>query len=258
MIQDWFLQLALYLPPFVVEEAIDLPNAPIDPQAIPATHSVWDLIFSAGPVVKLVMLMLLIMSIMSWGIIVAKWRELMKAKKQTSKFAKIFWTSHNLAQIYEATKNLTASPDAAVYASGHKELISLVRAQDKDKDEDFGKIENVERALKRAKSEEITRLERGTTFLATTASAAPFIGLFGTVWGIMNAFMGLSSVKNTSIQAVAPGISEALIATAIGLAAAIPAAVGYNYFMQQVRVLSRSMDVFSAEFLNIARRHFLK
>ncbi len=94
--------------------------------------------------------------------------------------------------------------------------------------------------------------------MATTASAAPFIGLFGTVWGIMNAFIGLSHVKTSSIQAVAPGISEALIATAIGLAAAIPAAIAYNYFMQQVRILSRSMDMFSAEFLNIARRHFLK
>jgi biopolymer transport protein TolQ len=106
--------------------------------------------------------------------------------------------------------------------------------------------------------EEVTRLETGTTMLATTASAAPFIGLFGTVWGIMNAFIGLSQVKSSSIQAVAPGISEALIATAIGLAAAIPAAVFYNFFMQQVRIMSRSMDTFSSEFLNIARRHFLK
>jgi biopolymer transport protein TolQ len=112
--------------------------------------------------------------------------------------------------------------------------------------------------LKRAKAEELTRLEKGTTFLATTASAAPFIGLFGTVWGIMNAFIGLSAVKSTSIQAVAPGISEALIATAIGLAAAIPAAIAFNYFSQQVKVMSRNMDMFSAEFLNIARSNFLR
>jgi len=104
----------------------------------------------------------------------------------------------------------------------------------------------------------VTRLERYLTFLATTASTTPFIGLFGTVWGIMNAFRGLSVTQSSSIQAVAPGISEALIATAAGLAAAIPAVVGYNYFSRQIRVLVAEMENFSAEFLNIAERHFLK
>ena len=138
-------------------------------------------------------------------------------------------------------------------------MTHVVKAQEGGGDNsDFADLDNIDRALKRAKTEELTKLEQGTTFLATTASAAPFIGLFGTVWGIMNAFIGLSKVKSSSIQAVAPGISEALIATAIGLAAAIPAAIFYNYFMQQVRVLARNMDIFSAEFLNIARRHFLK
>jgi biopolymer transport protein TolQ len=120
-----------------------------------------------------------------------------------------------------------------------------------------GGIENVDRAMRRASREQITRLERALTFLATTGSTAPFIGLFGTVWGIMNAFIGLSRTGASTIQAVAPGIAEALIATALGLAAAIPSVMAYNYFSRQVRVLSSEMENFSAEFLNIAERHFL-
>ena len=113
-------------------------------------------------------------------------------------------------------------------------------------------------AMVRARTQEVTRLERGLTFLATTASTAPFIGLFGTVWGIMTAFRGLSVTTSSSIQAVAPGIAEALVATAVGLAAAIPAVVMYNRFARQVRVLTSEMDTFASEFLNIAERHFLK
>ncbi|MDR2338037.1 MAG: MotA/TolQ/ExbB proton channel family protein [Deltaproteobacteria bacterium] len=211
-------------------------------------------------IVPVVLWLLIFMSIWTWGIILSKYRELHKAKADSDKFSAIFWSSRNFAQIFAATANLKSSPVANVYASGHKELQEILTSRD-DRQElhssEFGDIENIERALKRAKAEELTRIEKGTTFLATTASAAPFVGLFGTVWGIMRAFMGLSQASSTSIQAVAPGISEALIATAVGLAAAIPAAMAYNYFMQQVRYLSREMDKFSAEFLNIAKRHFL-
>jgi biopolymer transport protein TolQ len=212
-------------------------------------------------IVPIVLWLLIFMSVWTWGIIISKYKELHKAKSDSDKFSAIFWRSKNFAQISAATANLNASsPVAKVYASGHQELQKILTSRD-DRQEvhtnEFGDIENIERALKRAKAEELTRIENGTTFLATTASAAPFIGLFGTVWGIMRAFMGLSQASSTSIQAVAPGISEALIATAVGLAAAIPAAMAYNYFMQQVRYLSREMDKFSAEFLNIAKRHFL-
>jgi len=221
--------------------------------------SVWDLVSAASPVVKLVLLALVIMSVWTWGIIIAKALRFKTAKRQTEQFSEIFWGSRNLSQITEASQKLKASPVATVYSAGHRELAQVVKANETRQNFVPGEdMDTIERALRRAKAEEVTRLEAGTTFLATTASAAPFIGLFGTVWGIMNAFIGLSHVKSSSIQAVAPGISEALIATAIGLAAAIPAAIAFNYFMQQVRVLSRSMDMFSAEFLNIARRHFLK
>ncbi|MCC6219708.1 MAG: protein TolQ [Deltaproteobacteria bacterium] len=220
--------------------------------------SIIDLVLSAGPVVKLVLLLLAIMSVVTWGIVFAKCLEIRRAKSQSDKFSDVFWGSRNLSQVNDSCARLKASPVATVFVAGHKELTQVLRQlESRSEKGDFRELENLDRALKRAKAEEVTRLEKGTTFLATTASAAPFIGLFGTVWGIMNAFRGLSMLKSSSIQAVAPGISEALIATAIGLAAAIPAAIAYNYFMQQVRLLSRNMDMFSAEFLNMARRYFL-
>ncbi|MCL4143639.1 UNVERIFIED_CONTAM: hypothetical protein GTU68_009337 [Idotea baltica] len=196
------------------------------------------------------------MSMMTWGIVIQKWLRFRRAKKESKAFDAVFWSSKNLAHINAESKKLTSSPVASVFSAGHSELTAILDANSGTAD--ASSLESIDRSLRKAKVEEITELESGTTFLATTASAAPFIGLFGTVWGIMNAFIGLSQAKSSSIQAVAPGISEALIATAIGLAAAIPAAIFYNYFSQQLRILSRSMDMFSAEFLNIAKRHFLK
>jgi len=249
----------IIFPGLITEDAVQLPNADAgETSEALQEHSVVDLIVGSGTVVKGVLITLLLMSVITWGIVLTKWFQIRQAKKQSSKFSDVFWSSRNLAQITEASQKLTASPVAKVFGAGHRELTHVVKSNDSVVDSDFADLDNIDRALKRAKTEEITKLEQGTTFLATTASAAPFIGLFGTVWGIMNAFIGLSKVKSSSIQAVAPGISEALIATAIGLAAAIPAAIFYNYFMQQVRVLARNMDIFSAEFLNIARRHFLK
>ncbi len=243
----------------MIDEGVSLPAGAPDTAADLQQHTILDLLMGSGPVVRVVLVILAVMSIITWGIVLTKWAQIRRAKKESLKFSDVFWSSRNLAQITEASQKLAFSPVAKVYSAGHRELTQVVKAHDSGADSgDFGDIDNIDRALKRAKTEEVTKLEQGTTFLATTASAAPFIGLFGTVWGIMNAFIGLSKVKTSSIQAVAPGISEALIATAIGLAAAIPAAIFYNYFMQQVRLLARNMDIFSAEFLNIARRHFLK
>lgn len=249
------------LPGLYTEGSVELPAGGPAPEAVTdlSQHSVLDLVMGSSLIVQLVLILLVVMSIMTWGIVLTKWMQIRQAKRQSTKFSDVFWSSRNLAQITEASQKLSSSPVAKVYAAGHRELTQIVKTQEAGNEHgDFGDLDNIDRALKRAKTEEVTKLEQGTTFLATTASAAPFIGLFGTVWGIMNAFIGLSKVKSSSIQAVAPGISEALIATAIGLAAAIPASIFYNYFMQQVRVLARNMDMFSAEFLNIARRHFLK
>ena len=197
----------------------------------------------------------------SWGIIFYKLGQLRRARKQSERFEEVFWESKSLGQIHTQSLDYKQSPVAQVFRAGYQELNRLTRSRRQDEGEgemELGGAANVERALRRAANQEVTRLEGALTFLATTAATAPFIGLFGTVWGIMDAFRGLSTAQSSSIQAVAPGISEALVATAVGLAAAIPAVVAYNHFSHEVRVLHSDMENFSAEFLNIAERHFLK
>ncbi len=229
----------------------------------PPQHGILDLVRGSGPVVQVILYLLILFSVVSWGIIVYKIRQLKRAKRESEKFIDVFWERRNLSSIHEASRDLKASPVAQVFRSGYEELVRVSRSKRENPSgealtTELGGVDNVSRAMKRATSVEITKLEKYLTFLATTASAAPFIGLFGTVWGIMNAFRGLSVTHSSSIQAVAPGIAEALIATAVGLAAAIPALMAYNYFVQQIKVLSTEMDNFSNEFLNIAERHFFK
>jgi biopolymer transport protein TolQ len=227
------------------------------------THSILDLVRGSGLVVQAILYILVLFSVISWGIIGQKYRQIRRAKKESQKFIDIFWERRNLSAIHDASRELTASPVGQVFRSGYEELVRVSRSKKESSPGDnltteLGGVENVSRAMKRATSVEITKLEKHCSFLATTASSAPFVGLFGTVWGIMDAFRGLSVTHSSSIQAVAPGIAEALIATAVGLAAAIPALMAYNYFVQQVKVLAVEMDNFSHEFLNIAERHFFK
>lgn len=225
---------------------------------------VLDMVSGSGPVVQGVLYILIGFSVASWGIIFYKYRQIHQARRESGKFTKLFWETKNLTTIHQQSDDLVHSSVAHVFRTGYQELLRMSRAKRQDNPNDpvltteIGSVESVERAMKRAITEETTRLEKALTFLATTASAAPFIGLFGTVWGIMNAFMGLSKTHSSSIQAVAPGIAEALIATATGLAAAIPAVMAYNYFARQIRVLSADMQNFCSEFLNIAERYFLK
>ena len=230
---------------------------------VPHQDTVLDMLWGSGPVVRLVLFILIGFSVGCWGIALAKSLEMRRARRQSERFIDIFWDAKNLSTIQAASSDLKESPVAQVFRSGYQELQRTTKAKrgNPGADEDvaeFGGIENVQRAMVRARTQEVTKLERGLTFLATTSSTAPFIGLFGTVWGIMTAFRGLSTTTSSSIQAVAPGIAEALIATAVGLAAAIPAVVMYNRFARQVRVLTAEMDTFASEFLNIAERHFLK
>ncbi|MEI8359587.1 MAG: hypothetical protein RL698_2114 [Pseudomonadota bacterium] len=219
------------------------------------------LFHGTGPVVMAVLWTLIACSAASWGIIFYKLGQLRRARKQSERFEEVFWESKSLGQIHTQSLDYKQSPVAQVFRAGYQELNRLTRSRRQDEGEgemELGGAANVERALRRAANQEVTRLEGALTFLATTAATAPFIGLFGTVWGIMDAFRGLSTAQSSSIQAVAPGISEALVATAVGLAAAIPAVVAYNHFSHEVRVLHSDMENFSAEFLNIAERHFLK
>jgi biopolymer transport protein TolQ len=219
-----------------------------------------DIVTHAGPVVTGVLLVLLFASVVSWAIIVKKWLFLRRAQEQSVRFLETFWQSKRLDAIYQAASSLSHSPLSQVFRAGYVEL-SKVTAQKKREgetamSEQLGGIENVERALKRAAVAEVTHLEATVPFLGTTASAAPFIGLFGTVWGIMRAFNDIYQMGNANLATVAKPISEALIATAFGLAAAIPAVVAYNFFVSRIRVLDSEMTNFTSDFLNIVKRHF--
>lgn len=224
-------------------------------------QGILDLVMGSGPVVQLVLYVLILFSVVSWGIMLFKFRHMRVAKTQSAQFIETFWESRNLASIHEASQELAASPVAQVFIAGYEELLRVSRrnaAETEGLTTDLSGVDNVARAMKRAANVELTKLEQTLTFLATTSGSTPFIGLFGTVWGIMNAFLGLSATKSSTIQAVAPGIAEALIATAAGLVAAIPALIAYNHFLQEIRVLTADMENFTQEFLNIAERHFTK
>jgi biopolymer transport protein TolQ len=224
---------------------------------------VMELLFGTGPVVQVVLWTLVAFSVLSWGIILYKFVQISRARRQSERFIAIFWESKNLAAIHTASVGLGHSPVAQVFRAGYQELLQLTRAKrqavgaENGFSTDLGGVENVTRAMKRQSNIELTKLEQGIPFLATTGSTSPFIGLFGTVWGIMTAFLGLSAAHTSNIQAVAPGIAEALITTAVGLVAAIPAQMFYNFLTNRVRILATEMDNFISEFLNIAERHFL-
>lgn len=218
-----------------------------------------DLVLNAGPVVKLVLLILVYFSLVSWAIIFYKASIVQKAIKESDRFLDFFWSKKRFDLVGQGLKEFTNSPIANLFREGYHEMLQLKkRSSDGTEPEDFSDqfemTEIVGRALRRATTQETHRLEKYLTFLATTGSTAPFIGLFGTVWGIMDAFRGIGLSGSASLAVVAPGISEALIATAIGLAAAIPAVMGYNHFLNKVNVLIGEMDNFSQEFLNIVER----
>jgi biopolymer transport protein TolQ len=212
-----------------------------------------------GPVVQAVLVVLSVFSVISLGIIFFKFRQVYRANSQSEKFLDFFWKVKKFDAINAQLDRFTDSPLAVLFSEGFSELKKLIEKGDEREDPevistDLGGIENITRALRRATTSEITRLEKYLTFLATTGSTAPFIGLFGTVWGIMTAFKGIGETGSASLAVVAPGIAEALIATAVGLVAAIPAVMGYNHFQHKIKVLISEMDSFSTEYLNIVQR----
>ena len=223
-----------------------------------------DMLLGTGPIVQAVLILLIGFSIGSWGIILHKFVQISRARNESERFIAIFWESKNLGAIHSAGVGLKHSPIAQVFRAGYQELLQLTRAKrqavgaEAGFSTDLGGVDNVTRAMKRQENVELTKLEGGITFLATTGSTCPFIGLFGTVWGIMTAFLGLSAAHTSNIQAVAPGIAEALITTAVGLVAAIPAQMFYNFLTTRVHALATEIDNFISEFLNIAERHFLQ
>ncbi len=214
-------------------------------------------------VARIVLVVLAVFSIAAWGIILYKLVVFRRAEKQSAQFLDVFRRSNKFSEVQAVCRSLAESPLVGLFQSGYAELTAQLRQGDGGSNPapaagrpTLKSLTAVDRALMRASNVEINKLERRVPFLATTASITPFIGLFGTVWGIMSAFQGIGQTGSTNLGVVAPGIAEALIATAAGLAAAIPAVLFYNYYAQRVKLFASEMDDFSMEFLNIAERNF--
>ena len=222
-----------------------------------------NLLANATPVAKVVLAILLIFSAVSWGIILYKIWQFNRCQRQSGTFIEIFRKSSKFSEVAAVCRTLADSPLVGLFQSGYAELNSQLRSgQPETKPAPAAgrptlkSLDSVDRALLRATTVEMTKLERRVPFLATTASITPFIGLFGTVWGIIVAFQEIGIQGSSSLAVVAPGIAEALIATAAGLFAAIPAVYFYNHFTNRVKHFSAEMDDFSLEFLNISERNF--
>lgn len=205
---------------------------------------------------KLVLLILLVFSITSWSIIFLKFFSMRKAEKETEEFSQTFWKSKNISEAYSNTKNLRNTPVARIFRIGYAELkrfdnITGVQQGTKSSRDGSKAAVTIRRKLKNGISEEMKRLVKMVPFLATVGNTAPFIGLFGTVWGIMDSFHSIGMSKSVSLAVVAPGISEALVATAFGLGVAIPSVIAFNYFSNKLDSLNTALESFSSDFLNI-------
>jgi biopolymer transport protein TolQ len=207
------------------------------------------------------------LSIVSWSIFLYKWWTFRRIKHRSAQFLDVFRRSHKFSEVQAVCRSLEESPLVGLFQSGYAELTAQLRQSSPEVANgpnprtpaarpNLKSLPAVDRALMRASVVEVNKLERRVSFLATTASIAPFIGLFGTVWGIMNAFQGIGQTGSTSLAAVGPGIADALLTTAAGLAAAIPAVLFYNYLTQRAKLFASEMDDFSMEFLNIVERNF--
>jgi biopolymer transport protein TolQ len=215
-----------------------------------------------------VLLGLGLLSVRSWGIFLYKWWTFRRAAAQSAQFLEVFRRSNKFSEVQAVCRSLDDSPLVGLFQTGYAELTAQLRLNAPPDAADgpnprapagrptLKSLASVDRALLRASAVEVNKLENRVSFLATTASMAPFVGLFGTVWGIMSAFQSISQAGSTNLGVVAPGITEALVTTAAGLAAAIPAVLFYNYLSQRVKLFASEMDDFSMEFLNIAERNF--
>ena len=220
------------------------------------------LVRNSGPVAKAILAILLVFSVISWAIILLKYFQIRKASRESAQFLRVFWESRSLEDVQRLAKNLSSSPISATFLAGYTELLRYRKSRPDAASEaagmEFTGVENIKRTLRQAMSSELAKLERAVPFLATAGNTSPFIGLFGTVWGIMDSFRNIGEVGSASLAVVAPGISEALITTAMGLFAAIPAVIFYNYFSTRIRFLEVELENFSAEFLNILDRHITR
>jgi len=225
------------------------------------TVSIVSAFLQAGWVGKSVLVVLIVFSLASWSVILAKWRELASARRVSERFLRLFRKASRLNEAAEAVPRHRSSPLATMFQAGYAEIEAQIKAARRTAGPEatlkIRSLSGISRSLERVIGSEQERLMRALPILATTASATPFIGLFGTVWGIMNTFGEIGATGSTSIVTVAPGIAEALVNTAAGLLAAIPAVVAYNHLLARVRHLRRRMEDFQLEFLNLVERNFM-
>ncbi len=214
--------------------------------------SILELVAGASLVVKAVMLILLLASLASWTIIVIKWREIGRARQRTDEFEEKFWSGGDLEALYKSVKTRGETQGLeSIFVAGFREYLRQLKSRSAF----IGQIDMISRSMRVAMSREVDNLESSLAFLATVGSTSPYIGLFGTVWGIMNSFRALGDAQLNTLSAVAPGIAEALVATAIGLFAAIPAVIAYNRYSDDVERLITRYDNFVEEFITLLQRH---
>jgi len=235
------------------------------PAQVGGSPSLIDFFLRSGPMAKVVLGILVGFSLISWGIMFWKGAQLQRADRHGRRFLEVFRRSKRFSDVTASLARVHASPLAGIFQAGYAEIDSQLKSAPASSHPGAERevpryrvrsLASVERSLRRAAQMEIGELTRATPFLATTAAATPFIGLFGTVWGIMVAFQNIGMTGSTSLDTIAPGIAEALINTAAGLAAAIPALIGYNYFAHRLRTLRGRMEDFVYEFLNLTERNF--
>ncbi len=221
--------------------------------------SAFDAILQASLIVQLTLLALIFLSIVCWGVGITKWRQFKKIADHNDLFLAHFWKASSLDSLYEQIDKYNDSTLARVYRAAYQELKKLAETSSGNGNRpQLSSVDNLERVIRKATENELSALESRLNWLATTGSTGPFIGLFGTVWGIMGSFHKIGQTGSASLAVVAPGISEALVATAIGLAAAIPAVMLYNHFISKVRKEEIELNNFSTDFLNIVKRNFFK
>lgn len=222
----------------------------------------WEMVVNAGPMVKFILLVLLVFSVISWAIIIYKLRLLRKIEKETARFSDLFWQKRQFSQVFSAVKDFKHTPLAPLFASVYNELAASIKASEGERMEGarFQRedIERLQRILRKTAAVETARLEYAVPFLATTGNTAPFIGLFGTVWGIMSSFRSIGAKGAANLAVVAPGISEALVATAMGLIVAIPAVIGYNHILARIGRITSEMDNFSSDLINIVEKQMAR
>lgn len=227
-----------------------------------ASFSIFAMMANAGLVVQLVMVTLLLFSLLAWSIVIMKLIVFRHSRQSSQEFLEIFWESKTLSEALEAAQEYPMSPESSVFITGYNELKKIAAARKAGQtaatlEMQLATMDNLKRSIRKAQVQEIHRLGRSVPFLATAGSSTPFIGLFGTVWGIMSSFHDIGAQGSASLATVAPGISEALVATAAGLAVAIPSVIFYNYFSNRLIEMESDMENFGTDFINLIERDIL-